>query len=370
MTPRPSRAVAALALLALLLLVRAEAPACTLWSLSGQEVAGGGAILVKNRDFTPDHPNHFALVTPRQGYRLAAMVSVNPEGRSQVVGGVNEKGLAIVTATVGTLPRDERRARISERGLESAARAILARYASVDEVLADREGQARLAPVFALLADARRTAVLESSGTACVVEPLPADRSGAHTNHPLLPGAPGDIRLRPDARGSVARLGRIRELLAQAPKPLGLDAAAAYARDAVAGPDESIFRTGSAPGKPRTLGMLAVWLPPGRREGPRADRAREQPRGAGGGAPLRAGPGLLAGRSGPGQVAPAPGRAARPGRRAGPGRALTRGREPSGPQNAPLAGRAGPHGPSWTTQLSWIVRFFCESLRPYAPPRH
>lgn len=260
MTIRNARILPVLLLLALL--GPAGAQACTLWSLSGQDVAGGGAILVKNRDFTPDHPTHFALITPRRGYRMAAMVSTTPEGRTQVVGGVNEKGLAVVTATVGTIGRAERRARSRERGLQGAARAILARCASVEEALADKSGLARLAPVFALLADARSTAVLECSGTDCATQALKPGQQGTHTNHPLLPDAPGDIRPRPDAPGSVVRLARIRELLATAPKPLTLDAAAAFARDAAAGPDQSIFRTGSTPEKPRTLGMLAVWLPP------------------------------------------------------------------------------------------------------------
>ncbi|GFK95044.1 hypothetical protein NNJEOMEG_02897 [Fundidesulfovibrio magnetotacticus] len=257
----PSRLLAVL--LPALLLWAGNAPACTLWALQGADVAGGGSILVKNRDFAPDHPTRFALLAPRGGYRVAAMLSVTPEGRTMVVGGVNEKGLAVVTATAGTIPRSLRLERIREGGLVGAARTLLSRCASVDEVFADKETLARLAPAFALVADARRVAVLECSGTGYALEPVPAGAFAAHTNHPELPGGPEDLRQRPDAPGSVARLERIRSLLAQASRPLVLDSAASFSRDSVAGPDQSIFRTGSKPSSPRTLGMLAVWLPPG-----------------------------------------------------------------------------------------------------------
>lgn len=243
-----------------MLLIAGPGWACTLWAVSGPDVQGGGTLLVKNRDFPPGHPTHFALVAPENGYRILAMLSAF-KGGTTVVGGVNEKGLAMVTATVGTLDRTERLRRTREYGLRPPIRRILARYASLRELLDDPKALEGTPPVFALIADATGVAVLESSGLGWRVQAVPQGEIATHTNHPILFGLP-DIQDRPDAPGSLARLARIRALLAGLPKPATLSTVAALSRDAAAGPDNSIFRTGSTPDKARTVGMLAVHLPP------------------------------------------------------------------------------------------------------------
>ena len=234
--------------------------ACTLWAVNGTDVAGGGSILVKNRDYPPGHPTAFALVTPREGYRVMAMLSLGG-AKPTMVGGVNEKGLAVVTATVGTIARAERKRLVHEGRLVYPVSPILTRFATVREVVAAPDVLAGVAPIFALIADANEVAMIESSGKAWKIEVMPRDTFTAHTNHPLLVNTP-DMRQEPDAQGSLVRLGRIRELLAALKKPANLDAVAALSRDQAAGPDWSILRTGSAQGKARTVGLLAAWLPP------------------------------------------------------------------------------------------------------------
>lgn len=252
-------AVSCLLLLTVLVLPPAS-QACTLWAVSGSDVAGGGSILVKNRDYPPGHPTAFALVTPREGYRVMAMLSLGGT-KPTMVGGVNEKGLAVVTATVGTIARAERKRLVREGRLVSPVSPILTRFATVREVVAAQDLLAGAVPIFALIADANEVAVIESSGKAWKVEIMPRDTFTAHTNHPLVVDTP-DMRQEPDPQGSLVRLGRIRELLAALQKPADLDAVAALARDQAAGPDRSILRTGSTPGKARTVGLLAAWLPP------------------------------------------------------------------------------------------------------------
>ena len=251
--------VACLVLLAVLALPRA-ARACTLWAANGSDVAGGGSFLVKNRDYPPGHPTSFALGTPKHGHKIMAMLSTG-KGQPTMVGGVNEKGLAVITAAVGSIPRAERKRRTQAGGLVYPVRPMLERFATVREVVAAKDLLAGVRPIFAIVADAHEVAVLESSGQAWKIEVMARDAFTAHTNHPLLVDTP-DMRQEPDAPGSVVRLNRIRELWAGLPKPADLAAAAALAQDQADGPDRSILRTGSAPGKARTVGLLAAWLPP------------------------------------------------------------------------------------------------------------
>lgn len=239
-----------------------SASACTLWALSGKDVQGGGTFVAKNRDFTPDTPNFLALVTPESGYKVLSLVSVNPQGKRSIVGGVNEKGLAVVSATVGTLPKQERVARTRAANLQGAARVLLRHCASLAEVEGRPDLLATLTPVFALVADATGMAVLESSGGEWRMWRVQPGSAGVHTNHPLSQDFP-EIRSREDAPGSVVRLERMRDLCKALNKPVDFQTFTALSQDQAGGPDQSIFRTGSSSKKPRTLAVVSIALPPG-----------------------------------------------------------------------------------------------------------
>jgi len=248
-------------LAAFLLTQGVPAFSCTLWSLSGERVQGGGTLIAKNRDFTTDMPNHFEVITPQSGYRMFAMVATNSEGKRNTVGGVNEHGLAVVTATVGTIPKEERISRSRAGKLQNPSRAILTRFRSLRELLDNPETLRSLYPVFALVADSTGAVMIEASGGDYRILPVSPQEPGVHTNHPLTSDFP-DIWETKAAKGSQVRLERMRGLLDQSPGKLGLAAFTALSLDRDGGPDQSIFRTGSAPGRPRTLGTLAAWLPP------------------------------------------------------------------------------------------------------------
>lgn len=235
--------------------------ACTLWSLSGERVQGGGTLIAKNRDFTTDMPNHFEVISPENGYRAFAMVATGVEGKRNMVGGVNEHGLAVVTATVGTIPKDERISRSRAGKLQNPTRTILTRFRSLRELLDSPETLRMLYPVFALVADSTGVVMIEASGGDYRILPVPPKEPGVHTNHPLSRDFP-EIWETKAAKGSQVRLERMRGLLDQSPGRLGLAAFTALSLDRDGGSDQSIFRTGSAPGKPRTLGTLTAWLPP------------------------------------------------------------------------------------------------------------
>ena len=73
------------------------AQACTLWSAAG-DAAGGGTLLAKNRDFSPDSLGKVVLVRPDEGSAYLGYRAL-VKGREQLVAGVNEAGLAVVSAT-------------------------------------------------------------------------------------------------------------------------------------------------------------------------------------------------------------------------------------------------------------------------------
>ncbi|KAF0233870.1 MAG: hypothetical protein FD177_1282 [Desulfovibrionaceae bacterium] len=249
-----------LLLAAFLLTPTIQTFACTLWSLSGDHVQGGGTLIAKNRDFTTDIPNHFEVITPENGYRMFAMVATSAEGKRSLVGGVNEHGLAVVTATVGTIPKDERISRSRAGKLQNPTRTLLTRFQSLRELLASPETLRMLYPVFALVADSTGAVMIEASGGDYRILPVAPGEAGVHTNHPLTNDFP-DIWETRAAKGSQVRLDRMRTLLDQSHGKLGLSGFSALSLDRDGGPDQSIFRVGSASGKPRTLGTLAAWLP-------------------------------------------------------------------------------------------------------------
>ncbi len=242
----------AVLLLAASLCLAAPAWACTLWGAVGSAVAQDGALVAKNRDWTPDSPGRLELVRPKQGHAYLALMAKGARGWG-VRAGVNRAGLAVLSASASSLPRALRR-----QG-KGRNRLLLSGFATVDQVLAKQQLFAQARPAFYLLADARRLALVE-------VAPggkwrVTTTRQGvlAHTNHYLDPVFSGHNR-RP-ALSSHARQARITALLAGHPAPFTLADFLAFSRDQSAGPDHGIWRTGSTPAKTRTLASFLARLP-------------------------------------------------------------------------------------------------------------
>jgi hypothetical protein len=60
---------AALLLIALLWIDSRAAESCTLWAAVGEAARDGGSLVVKNRDWRPDHRHEIKRVTPKPGFR-------------------------------------------------------------------------------------------------------------------------------------------------------------------------------------------------------------------------------------------------------------------------------------------------------------
>lgn len=237
---------------ALFMAAATGAKGCTLWAAAGDRVEGGGTLLAKNRDMPPQ-VSELRIYTPKAGNRFLGLFHVKG-AKSFPVAGVNEKGLAIVSATASSIPRAERYA--TGRGLNEK---LLTAFDSVDGLLASPDALSASHPTFYVVADRTKIAVIEIGPKGQVA--TKTENSGVlfHTNHYLDPKLLW-VNER-TGRSSQVRLDRIRELLASHAGPLTLEAFTAFSEDTKGGPDDGIWRTGSAPNKERTLATWIVSLP-------------------------------------------------------------------------------------------------------------
>lgn len=227
--------------------------ACTLWAAVGARAAQGGSIIAKNRDWLPE-PSEVRLVNPPTGFRFLGLYPIREGKRRNIVAGVNEKGLVVVTATAGSIPRE-----VMIKGGRGVMQQLLTDFPTVEEVLANRTLFARTHSAMYLIADRRRIAWIEVAPEGRFSVRDTANGVLAHTNHYLdeqMIGVNEKI-----GRSSRVRIGRIGELLEGHALPFTLEDFIAISRDRNDGPDNSVWRTGGKPEGNRTLASWIVSLP-------------------------------------------------------------------------------------------------------------
>ncbi len=237
-----------LALPCLLLALASPAQACTLWAAAGSRTSDGGTLIAKNRDLHPQ-ADVLKVVTPQAGYRYLGLFFI--EGSRQgVTAGINERGLVIVGALAGSVPKS-----IRDQGEKNLLKKVLTAFDSVDAVAACREIFAASHPVFYLLADRAKIATVEVAPHGRVDFHVTDNGDLFHTNHYL-----SDRLRRANQKigaSSRIRLHRLQELLLRQVRPMSLEDFITLSEDRHDGPDNSIWRTGSSPTKTRTL---ATWI--------------------------------------------------------------------------------------------------------------
>ncbi|MDU2064573.1 MAG: C45 family autoproteolytic acyltransferase/hydrolase [Sporomusaceae bacterium] len=240
-------------LVAVICLVSLPVQACTLWSANGNLVAGGGTMLVKNRDWIPNQHEIIKLAVPKTGYRYLGLYA---EGKYPgFKAGINEQGLVIVSATAGSIPAVERRAMPHTSGLLVR---LLNECSTVDEALARTD--LFLGPEILMLADQHKVAAVEIGPEGKYQIEVKQNGAIYHTNHYVYEDM---VNLnRTIGESSQARYDRIGQLLSIAAKPYAFADFLSFSTDQNAGPDNSIFRVGSTPTKTRTMAVWAVKLPP------------------------------------------------------------------------------------------------------------
>jgi hypothetical protein len=210
---------------------------------------GGGTIVAKNRDAKPDHQQILKFHRPPGGYASFGLYAVGGE-LPGLKNGVNEKGLAVLTATASCLPQS---ARDDQPGQHPIMGALLARYASCDEVLA---AQNTLFPLcragFLLIADRKKILVVETGLRGRFAIKTVENGRATHTNH-YLEEALAEFNVKASS-GSTTRLKRITDLLASQTGLYDTAAFAAMSNDQHDGPDKSLWRTG------KSLRTLSSWI--------------------------------------------------------------------------------------------------------------
>ncbi|MCX5816411.1 MAG: carcinine hydrolase/isopenicillin-N N-acyltransferase family protein [Proteobacteria bacterium] len=238
---------------ALLIQGQSVSHACTLWAAAGEKVEGEGVILAKNRDYPPQQ-NELRLVIPETGFKYFGIFPAPDNRYHGLVAGINEKGLAIVSATAGSVSRKKR-----NTGMESLNKKMLATYGSVDSVLANKTMFTKSHPVFYLIADKGKTAIIEVAPKGEISIRTTENGVLFHTNHytdEKLLHANEKI-----GKSSLARFNRIGNLLNDHPYCFTVDDFVTFSEDVADGPDDSIWRIGGTPGKERTLATWIIYIP-------------------------------------------------------------------------------------------------------------
>lgn len=232
-----------------------SALSCTLFGAQGNRVLGGGTLVVKNRDFRPEYQEMRMVQGTR--YRFYGLYG-GTEKKMGLKGGVNEAGLAVLSAAASCLPRKQRQAMGRSTG---ALGKLLGRYGSVEEALAS--GIDLGGPKFLLLADATELAWVEVGDADRVTVRRVKNDTLAHTNFYLSPEFQ-ELNLKPSV-SARHRYARIQDLLESQSAPYGLADLIRYSQDRTEGPDNSIWRIGSRETGPQTLATFGVWIHAGAR---------------------------------------------------------------------------------------------------------
>ncbi|WP_027938073.1 carcinine hydrolase/isopenicillin-N N-acyltransferase family protein [Anaeroarcus burkinensis] len=227
------------------------AQACTLYGASGGWVEDGGVLVAKNRDWTPQY-QELRLVQPEDGYAYYGWFKGDSEANS-LAGGLNKQGVAVFSATAGTIKRAERLAMPHYKG--GILKPLLTKCSSVDEALALRD--LFVGPQYLILADKRKVAYVEIGPEGNIAVRQTSDGALFHTNHYVEEAMQGANYLQPGA-SSMARYERISQLLDGTGKPYSMQNFIDFSNDQTNGPDKSIWRSGSTDTITQTLGAMII----------------------------------------------------------------------------------------------------------------
>jgi hypothetical protein len=176
---------------------------CTLFGAIGDSVQAGGLLIGKTRDRAENSEQAFVEVIPEGGYRYRG---ISLRGVNRVTSGINEKGLVVVSAAASSVEKE---------GKVTTVGKILSKACSVDEVMAMvRKGEIQ-GPIYYLLGDIHKIALLEVADRHQYDSLVKEDGVLFHTNHFILK----EMRNfnRKIGTSSRVRLGRIEELLRAGP---------------------------------------------------------------------------------------------------------------------------------------------------------
>ncbi len=196
---------------------------CTLFGAIGDSVQGGGVLIGKTRDRTENSEQAFVEVVPKEGYRYRG---ISMRGVKRVTSGINNKGLVVVSAAASGVEKEGRVTTVGK---------ILSKASSVDEVMAMvRKGEIQ-GPIYYLVGDIHKIALLEVIDRHRYDSLVKEDGVLCHTNHFILKEVRDLNRM--TGTSSQARLNRTETLLKGG--PFTKEQFVTFSRDHFNGPGNS-----------------------------------------------------------------------------------------------------------------------------------
>jgi len=224
--------------------------ACTLWGAAGTN-ASGGTIVIKNRDWKPDHRQVLKMKRPNKGYAYFGICTVY-EGTSTegLAAGVNEKGLTAFTAAASAIPSSMWKDAPVKRSFTTG---LLTDYASCDEILAKKDAIfSALRPAFIMIADRKKILMVEVGLKGKYAVKTVENDVVVHANH-FHDESLAEFNIKV-SESSLKRFERITHLMKTTPRPFTTESFAVMSKDQNDGPDNSLWRTG------KIARTLASWI--------------------------------------------------------------------------------------------------------------
>lgn len=240
--------------LAILAVKETPALACSLWAATGDRSKDGGSLIGQTWDVPQGTRGELRLVIPEKGFRYLGLFPLTTRTGDNVVAGINERGLAIVTTTPDTMVPKKKLI-----GGANLIETILTSFVSVDTVLENRNLLSRSRPVFFVVADHSKIALVQIGSGGHLAVDVTGNGLFSHTNHYTHQNL-----LKENERyvgSSLLRLNRLQYLLVNHPDPFTIEDFLSIAGDQNNGPFNSIWRSGGSLKHERTLASWVAFLP-------------------------------------------------------------------------------------------------------------
>ncbi len=224
--------------------------ACTLWGFAGSSVKDGGLLIAKNRDRDENSVSKLKMITPKTGHKYLAMYAVGKY--DGVKGGVNEKGLVVFSASVGSVREENRLTGVGKVGK------ILRECATVEEIMNNPAiyllGQFQ----FLLIGDKTEIIYVEISPDNSLHVERRTNGALYHTNHYLYKDFLSFNET--FSTSSHKRAERV-DYLTTVSSPMTLSDMITISNDKNDGWNNSIWRVGSKKSSVRTTMNMSVYVP-------------------------------------------------------------------------------------------------------------
>ena len=193
------------------------------------------------------------LVIPKRGSRFLGLFPLQTKDRHNIVAGINELGLVIITASANSkLPRKR------FVGNSNLVETILTSFGTVDAVMANKSLFSKARPMFLIIADHSKIILAQIGSAGKHTVNVAGNVLFYHTNHYTHQNLLKENEL--FVENSILRLNRLQNLLASHQEAFVMDVFLSIAGDRGNGPDNSIWRIGSSEKEERTLASWVAYL--------------------------------------------------------------------------------------------------------------